>query len=124
MGNGAPMSTLGLAVAGFRIGLGDGAPQVKALQALIPRIVGASAAEEQAQILMIVDASVTKEYAHLQVIPRTTRTKKLDTGNQEGDTATRKMKTCLFPGVVTRLMRLLGASATFLRTRKGACLLM
>jgi hypothetical protein len=44
--DGAPMSTLGLAVAGFTIDLGDGAPHAKALQARIPRIVGASAAKE------------------------------------------------------------------------------
>jgi hypothetical protein len=106
------------------IGLGDGAPQVKALQALIPRIVGANATEEQAQIPMIVGASVAKEQAHPQVTPRTTRTKKPDIGNQGENTATRKTKTCLVPGAAKKLMRSLGASAIFRTIRESACLLM
>lgn len=68
MMGGVPMSTLGLVVAGFMIGLGDSAPQAKALQGLI--VAGfmidlgdsvPQAKAPQAQILRKVDASAAKE---------------------------------------------------------------
>ena len=56
----APMSMLGLVGAGFMTGLGEGIPQVKALQAQTLMTTGARAEEDQARTLVIAGARAEK----------------------------------------------------------------
>ena len=83
----------GLVVEEFKIGLGDSTPQVKALQARIPRKNSVSAAKGPTP----------------QVIPRTTRTKKQDTGSPEENIAMRRTKIYPFLGAAKRWMHSHGA---------------
>ena len=128
---GVPMSALDLVIAGCKIdldvnthrarapqGLGaeefttgweDELPQVKPLQAQTLRNNGVNAAEGRTLPL---------------VTPRTTRTKRQDTGSPEGDVARKRTKSYLFLGVVRKLMHLNDASAISPIIRKGACPLM
>ena len=96
----------GLVVEEFKIGLGDSTPQVKALQTRTPRKNGISAAKGPTP----------------QVIPRTTRTKKQDTGSPGDDIAMRKTKIYPFLGVAKRSKHSRGASAIIQMIREGACL--
>ena len=84
-------------------------PQVKAPQALPLRKTGSSAA---------------KKITSPPVTPRTTRTKRQDTGSPEEDVARKRTKTYPFLGVVRKLMHSQGASAIIPTIREGACLLM
>ena len=125
---GVPMSTLDLVVAGCktdldgnahraialqgqeaeesRIGLGDSTPQVEALQTRTPRKNG---------------ASTTKGTTPPQVIPRTTKIERRDTGSLEDDVVMRRTKIFLFLCVAKRSTHSRDASAISRITREGAC---
>ena len=98
----------GLEVEEFMIDLGDGCPQVKAPQATprTPRKNGASA---------------SKGGTPPQTTPRTTRTKRQDTGSPGENIARKKTKTYLFLGAAKRLMHSRGASEIIQMIREGAC---
>ena len=74
--------------------------------------------------LIEIGASAAEKKTLPLAIPRTTRTKRQDIGNQVEDAAKRKIRTYPFPGVVRKLMRSRGASATIQTIREGACPLM
>ena len=100
--------------------------QARVPQAQIQAIAGAVAEKGGPHLLVTlstVAATTAEDRAHLQLVPRTMRTKKRATGNQREDTAAGEMKTCLAPGIVIRLMHSPDESATSLKTKEGVCLL-
>ena len=127
---GVPMSTLDLVAARYKIDLDDNAHRARALQGLEVEESMIDLGDECPQVKAPQatprtprknGASVTQGATPPQTTPRTTRTKRQDTGSPGEDKARKKIKIYLFLGAAKRLTHSRGASAIIRMTREGAC---